>query len=133
MFFEENKTTNEIAALIRGADGFFMFSNYENLPVVIIEALASGLPVLVSTNVNLATEIESAEAGWVAKLEPAAIEEALKIALSSADERGRRGRNGLCLARRFDWSLIGEHLAQLYCQVANKSQNRNAVASGRRS
>ena len=47
-FFEGTKTTQEIAALMAEADAFLLFSNYENLPVVIIEALASGLPVLSS-------------------------------------------------------------------------------------
>jgi glycosyltransferase involved in cell wall biosynthesis len=46
--FEGIKPIHEIAAEMRKADAFVMFSNYENLPCVIIEALACGIPVLSS-------------------------------------------------------------------------------------
>ena len=49
VFFDGTKTTVEVADLMRSADCFVMFSNYENLPCVIIEALASGIPVVSST------------------------------------------------------------------------------------
>ncbi|HEX8515908.1 MAG TPA: glycosyltransferase [Bacteroidia bacterium] len=48
VFFEGTKTTVKVAEMMRKSDCFLMFSNYENLPVVIIEAFASGLPVISS-------------------------------------------------------------------------------------
>jgi glycosyltransferase involved in cell wall biosynthesis len=49
--FDGEKTTSEVAALMNENDLFLLFSNYENLPCVISEALVSGLPVL-SSNVG---------------------------------------------------------------------------------
>jgi glycosyltransferase involved in cell wall biosynthesis len=49
VFFDGTKTTAQVADLMRSSDCFVMFSNYENLPCVIIEALASGIPVVSST------------------------------------------------------------------------------------
>ncbi|MBC7384337.1 MAG: glycosyltransferase family 4 protein [Bacteroidia bacterium] len=51
VFFEPTKTTNEVAVIMQQSDIFVLFSNYENFPCVIPEALSSGLPVI-STNVN---------------------------------------------------------------------------------
>jgi glycosyltransferase involved in cell wall biosynthesis len=48
-FFDGTKTTKEVAELMRNADCFVLFSNYENLPCVMIEALASGIPIVSST------------------------------------------------------------------------------------
>ncbi len=46
-----SKSESEIAECMRSSDVFVLFSNYENLPCVIAEALMTGLPVI-STNVG---------------------------------------------------------------------------------
>lgn len=42
---------NDLANILRNSDALLLFSNYENMPVVISEALCSGIPVL-SSNVG---------------------------------------------------------------------------------
>ena len=49
--FHSTKTTSEIAQMISSNDALLMFSNYENFPCVIAEAMMSGKPVI-SSNVN---------------------------------------------------------------------------------
>jgi glycosyltransferase involved in cell wall biosynthesis len=49
--FHNTKTTSEVAAMLGQSDALLMFSNYENFPCVIAEAMMSGKPVL-SSNVN---------------------------------------------------------------------------------
>ena len=49
--FHGKKNTAEVAAIMQQCDFLLLFSNYENFPCVIAEAMSCGLPVL-STNVG---------------------------------------------------------------------------------
>ena len=62
VFFHGKKTSAEVAEAYQQADFFVLFSNFENLPCVIVEAFARGVPVL-STAVGGIAEILSPERG----------------------------------------------------------------------
>ena len=62
VIFLGKKTSAEVAQAYQNADFFVLFSNFENLPCVIVEAFASGVPVL-STAVGGIAEILSPERG----------------------------------------------------------------------
>ena len=62
VIFHGKKTSAEVAEAYQQADFFVLFSNFENLPCVIVEAFASGVPVL-STSVGGIAEILSTERG----------------------------------------------------------------------
>ena len=62
VIFHGKKTSAEVAQAYQEADFFVLFSNFENLPCVIVEAFASGVPVL-STAVGGIAEILSPERG----------------------------------------------------------------------
>ena len=62
VIFHGKKTSAEVAQAYQDADFFVLFSNFENLPCVIVEAFASGVPVL-STSVGGIAEIVNNERG----------------------------------------------------------------------
>ena len=66
VIFHGKKTSQEVAQAYQEADFFLLFSNFENLPCVIVEAFASGVPVL-STAVGGIAEIVSPERGILIK------------------------------------------------------------------
>jgi glycosyltransferase involved in cell wall biosynthesis len=92
--------------------------------------LRDGVPgpwraVLVSPHVNLATDIDSAKAGWVAAVDKESIKTALVEALSSKPERQRRGLAGRDLASKFSWPTIAASLHQLYESILPKTRAAN--------
>ena len=95
-------------------------SYHENFGLCVLEALSCGVPVLVSPHVNLAPDVERAEAGWVAQVEKKAIQSALETALASEVERRRRGAQGRVLAGSFNWSATAEKLMKLYSSILSQ-------------
>src|SRR5579864_618019 len=107
-------------------------SSQENFGIAVVEALARGVPVLVSPHVNLAPDIVAANAGWVAALEAEHLETVLETALMQADERSRRGEAGRKLAReRFTWERSAADLSRLYASIREEvGQSTVAPALG---
>jgi glycosyltransferase involved in cell wall biosynthesis len=95
-------------------------SYQENFGICVVEAMAYGVPVLVSPHVNLAPEIEEAGAGWVAPLGEEKLASALAEALGNEQERRLRGDNGRRLAQSFAASEVAVKLLGLYKSVIGR-------------
>jgi glycosyltransferase involved in cell wall biosynthesis len=109
---------DEKAAFLQGAALLALPSYHENFGLCVMEALAVGVPVLVSPYVSLADEIETAGAGWIAAVDKEAIETALAEALGSEDERGRRGAAGKTLSLEFSCERVAARLNEMYAAVS---------------
>lgn len=103
------------AAALRGAELVAMPSLQENFGLSVVEALACGVPVLISTQVNLSDEIQAAGAGWVVNLEDDSLQRGLTEALRDTRERRARGAAGERLVRsRYTWPTVAKQLKALY-------------------
>jgi glycosyltransferase involved in cell wall biosynthesis len=92
-------------------------SYHENFGLCVLEALACGVPVLVSPHVNLAPQVQAAGAGWVAAIDKTSLAAALTSAMASEAERLRRGEAGRALARSFTWPAVAGMLTGLYREI----------------
>jgi glycosyltransferase involved in cell wall biosynthesis len=104
--------------MLRNASLLALPSYQENFGLCVMEALARSVPVLISPHVNLADEIESAEAGWIAPVATEALAETLAAALSNPEERAKRGKAGKSLSERYSWERVATDLVELYMEIA---------------
>lgn len=105
-------------ALISRASLFAMPSLHENFGVSLVEALAAGVPALVSRQVQLADAVAAAGAGWIVGSDFESLRLGLIDALKDAEERDRRGAAARALARRFAWTSVAGQLMELYERLA---------------
>ncbi len=105
--------------LLFGAADVFVLSSYsENFGIAVLEAMAAGLPVVVTPEVGLSREVEEAGAGSVLNGDPGVLGPGIKALLDDPvrlKEMGERGRE--LAARRFAWSGIAREMEKVYQQV----------------
>ena len=113
--------------LLTKADLFVLPSYYENFGLAVAEAMAAGVPVVISDRIHIAEDIQQAEAGWVGPLEVGAIANSIKSALLNPQERQRRGLNGKEYAKKhYNWEAIAQQTIDAYQQILS------SIAEGRR-
>jgi len=117
-------------SMLAGASLLALPSHQENFGLCVMEALSHSVPVLVSPNVNLATEIVSANAGWISAIDKDALATKLAEALSNEDELKKRGRAGKQLSQKYSWENTARELADLYRHIL--TQRRNDAAEERK-
>ena len=99
---------------LKGASLLAMPSYQENFGISLVEAMAFGVPVLVSPQVNLAPEIEEAGAGWIAALKREEMSRTMAEAMASEEERKHRGEKARSLSQKFATSIVVTQLLDMY-------------------
>jgi glycosyltransferase involved in cell wall biosynthesis len=80
--------------------------------------MACGVPVMVTPQVNLAREIDSAQAGWVVAFKE--LSNGLAVVMEDNGERLRRGKIAYEYAKRYSWAKVGTDLADFYRQILER-------------
>jgi glycosyltransferase involved in cell wall biosynthesis len=114
----------EKAALLSAASVFVLPSHHENFGIAVLEALAAGVPVVVSNNVQLAPFIASNELGIITSSESNDLSDALITALSDTSLRERvRHAGPLAVEREYSPQAIGPLLMSMYAAAATTPTN----------
>ncbi len=119
--FLGNRPKAEVAEMMRSADLFVLASRFENSPCVLVESMASGLPV-VATRVGGVPELVDEGSGVLAEPgDAASIARAIGEALDRLGEFDRQG-----MARRarerFSGQAVGRQLAEVYASPTRGSR-----------
>jgi glycosyltransferase involved in cell wall biosynthesis len=104
----------ELPRLYRGADAFVFPSRFEGFGIPVVEAMACGVPCVVSSHASL-DEASGDAAVRVDPEDPDAIASGIERALAERDDLVRRG---LEHARRFTWRKTGETMLRAYLEAA---------------
>ena len=108
-------------AVLRDASLFVLPSYSENFGLAVIEAMAAGLPVIISDNVNIWREVELAGAGKVVPCEAGKLTEAILDLLDKPEMARQMGQKGQALVRdEFQWPDIAVRLQETYAILIDR-------------
>ena len=89
----------------------------ENFGLSLVEALACGVPAVVSRGVNLSVTIDLAGAGWIAGEGEHDLRRALVDAMRDTEERQARSVRAQRMAAQFTWASTTTALERLYASL----------------
>ncbi len=103
-----------------GAGTVFVLPSYsENFGQAVAEAMACGLPVVISDRVNLCSAVARAGAGLVVPCEAAATAAAIEQILRQPAQGRAMGECGRRLvAEKFTWRIVAGQMLELYQRIA---------------
>ena len=106
---------DEKFAVLRDADVFVLPSYGENFGISVVEAMACGLPVVISDKVGIWREIAEAEAGIVTTCQSEKIADAIERLLDDPGLRMALGRHGKTLVgAQFSVDRMAERMETAY-------------------
>ena len=122
----------EKLAAFAAASVFTLPSYSENFGIAAVEALAAGLPCVISDQVGIATEVNEFEAGLVVQCRIAELAAALQRMMNEPQLRSRMGANSRRLAaNRYSTQAMTEALVRLYQEIG-KAKTRSENEMGKR-
>lgn len=119
-----------LPALYQGATLFLYPTLYEGFGLPVIEAMASGVPVITSDTSAL-KEIAEGHAHLVDPLDVGAIAEAIGQCMADPEHRASLSRLGLRRAETFQWRRTAERTLEIYGSAMTAFATRGRLWSGR--
>jgi len=109
------------------ADAFVLPSRTENFAISAAEAMAAGVPCLLSKEVQIAPAAAQAGACRLIPLDIAAWSEGILDLLSSPDAARAMGKQAAEYVRKtYSWNVIAEQLVAMYCEAMARSRSPRA-------
>jgi glycosyltransferase involved in cell wall biosynthesis len=103
--------------LLTQASLFALPSRHENFGIAVLEAMGASVPVVISRDVQLASSVNEAAAGWIVDGSHQSLVEALVRGMTDAGERARRGTAARALAEQFAWPSVAAQMIEMYRDV----------------
>jgi glycosyltransferase involved in cell wall biosynthesis len=120
-------------AAMAAATLFVLPSRSENFGIALAEAMAAGLPCVMSNQVGIAVDAKENDAALVGPCEVAPLAAAMRRLLDDAELQHRLGNNARRLVEeRFSLEAMSDSLVKLYDQVLSQrdAECRKVIARG---
>jgi glycosyltransferase involved in cell wall biosynthesis len=112
------------AGAIAAAEIFVLPSYSENFGFAVVEALAAGLPAIISNKVNIWREVSDAHAGMIVNCNADELARAMSTLLNDAELRRSLGAAGkLLVAEKFNWPTVAAKMTAVYRDAISRSPN----------
>lgn len=120
--FQGRVENEELPKYLRKADVFVLPSKFEGFGIVVIEAMASGLPVVVTKVGGLSEIIEDGENGFLIDPEDSKqIADSIEIVLTNQEMRDKMGENNRQKAMSYDSKKIAARIFSIYETIVPKN------------
>lgn len=125
VYFTGDLQKDDVITALNDAEVFVLPSLHENFGVAVIEAMASGTPVIVSERVGLAKVVSDSKAGIVIEPEAEDLKMSIRQILTNPEAAGEMGRSGRQTALDgFTWDKIIPGLIDEYLRALKESPVR---------
>jgi glycosyltransferase involved in cell wall biosynthesis len=112
--------------ILAAAQLFVLPSYTENFGLAVVEAMAAGLPVVISNKVNIWREIFEAHAGVVVNCDAEELAGAMERLLLNSVDAKEMGERGLRLVKeRFTWERVAPQMIELYRHILSGHNGRS--------
>jgi glycosyltransferase involved in cell wall biosynthesis len=119
--------TEDRFAVLQQAEVFALPSYTENFGQVVVEAMASGVPVVISDRVNIWPDVAKADAGLVVPCDVAATAQALHSVLDDPARGRQMGSNGRrWVAEHLPWQVVAAQMTNAYEEIVRRHTARQA-------
>ena len=121
---------SDIPEVLGAMDVFVLSSNYEGSPLSVIEAMASGLPIISTAVGGVPDLYDSGREGFIVQpRDVQGLSEAMVFLLGNREARQSMGMAGARRARKkFDVSTMVQAYERLYESLVHPSQHMNRVS-----
>ncbi|MBL4588317.1 glycosyltransferase family 4 protein [Candidatus Babeliales bacterium] len=116
----------KLASLYQQASLFVLPSLQEGLAMVLIEAMASGLPLLATNRTGAEDIIIDAQQGFIIDSSNSnLLAEKIAWGFENQDELFEMGQKGAIQAKKYTWDLYGDAVTKKYEEILNQSFYEN--------
>jgi glycosyltransferase involved in cell wall biosynthesis len=113
---------------LSAADVWALPSHTENFAIAAVEAMAAGLPVVLTPQVNIAADAARSGAAVVTRADAADLGKQLVRLLDDASFRQRLGNRAREHAKQYDWARVGLEFVRIYRKVVATSGGQRVAA-----
>jgi len=116
---------DELSATYHAAAGFIFASSCENMPNILLEAMAAGLPIACS-NRSVMPEVGGDAVEYFDPYDVGSIAGALDRLMRDAGRRGELARRASAAAAAFNWKRCADETFRFLAEVASEGRSRTS-------